>query len=50
MIERLSGDRPAGAAFDAAARDLREDRATLRPLGEALLGRLVELGFVVPAS
>lgn len=49
VVERLSATHPAGAAFDAAARALRQDRATLRGLGEGLVGRLVELGFVVPA-
>ena len=49
VVERLSATHPAGAAFDAAARALRQDRATLRGLGEGLVRRLVELGFVVPA-
>ena len=49
VVERLSATHPAGAAFDAAARALRQDRATLRELGEALVRRLAELGFIVPA-
>jgi methylase of polypeptide subunit release factors len=49
VLERLSATRPAGAAFDGAARVLGEDRATLRVRGEELLRRLLELGFVVPA-
>jgi methylase of polypeptide subunit release factors len=49
VVGRLSPTHPAGAAFDAAARALRRDRATLRELGEALVRRLVELGFVVRA-
>lgn len=49
VLGRLSPTHPAGAAFDAAARALRRDRPALRELGEALVRRLVELGFVVPA-
>jgi len=48
VVERLSAARPAGVAFDAAARALGRDRAALRELGEEVVAGLVELGFLVP--
>ena len=50
VVRHLSPTRPAGAAFDAAARDLGQDRRSMRNLGEALVSRLIELGFVLPAA
>jgi methylase of polypeptide subunit release factors len=50
VVERLSGARTAGTAFDAAARALGRNRAEMRELGEELVSRLVELGFLVAAA
>jgi methylase of polypeptide subunit release factors len=48
LVHHLAQSRSAAQAFDATAGALGRDPAELRAVGEALVGRLVELGLVVP--